>query len=233
MGRRQPLVLGQVPVEPVQLEARRQVDEALDRRGGEEVAGAVQHDAAPPEAGTVDDAHRGHAPAGGAADELQQRLPAVEGARRRRGGQLHAVRGDRQAVAVGRQLGGSDDAYVGARAGTGDGRAAVPGGVQLAGEVGGHLRERVVRDAHAQLVAEQPRARLPHHLGRLRDYRQWMPLRCRHAFLHRWSRHDSACRTGDGAMRLTLSTEHRLISAVSLAPPRRTCRRPLPRGSLG
>ena len=61
---------------------------------------------------------------------------------------------DRQAVAVGRQVGGPDDPYVGVRPGAGDRRAAVSGGVQLARKVGSHLGERVVRDAHAQLVAE-------------------------------------------------------------------------------
>src|ERR1022692_3620051 len=81
----------------------------LDELFSEEVAADVEHQAAPGEAGVVDDVDAGHGEGGVAArlafdfrrKELEQRLDAVEQARRRWGLDAYAARGDRQFVALG------------------------------------------------------------------------------------------------------------------------------------
>ena len=97
-----PLIVAEVEVQAVQLEARDQLDEAAHLVGGERVPGHVEHRAAPLEARGVDDADGRHRRAVAQLVERAGRVPqAVLGG----GGDGDDVVGGDQLVPLGAQVG--------------------------------------------------------------------------------------------------------------------------------
>ncbi|GAA2778456.1 hypothetical protein GCM10019017_24360 [Streptomyces showdoensis] len=101
------LVVGEVEVEHVELVQRQQVDVAAQVVGGLEVAGHVEHGAAPGVAGDVGDLHAGQFPAHGTPgrvgqglvrEELAHRLDSAQESRRPGRSQQHPAAAHRQAV---------------------------------------------------------------------------------------------------------------------------------------
>ena len=98
----EPLVVGEVPVERVQLHGRHAVERPLHHVERHEVARAVEHQAAPGEAGPVphDDLGQAESARRASPDELQERLHAAQDSPRLSSLEHRALRPHRQRVAL-------------------------------------------------------------------------------------------------------------------------------------
>ena len=100
-----PLVVGEVEVQPVQLVAGDELDEADDVVDADEVARHVEHRPSPLEPRDVDDVHRWQGGPGAGREQLHERATAVPQAVRRRGDDGSAVGRHQQLVPFGAEVG--------------------------------------------------------------------------------------------------------------------------------
>jgi len=149
------LVVGQVPMEGIELVHGEDVDPALDELLRKEVTRTVEHAAAPGEPGPVFDRGAGdterarpqhrRGPLRGRREELAQGLDAIEEPGRSRGADLDAVRPDVEKIALGAEPSGevleaqSDRARAGGRRGRLDGQLVSGGPAQHVAKVRGHV----------------------------------------------------------------------------------------------
>jgi hypothetical protein len=96
------LIVGQVPMEGVELVARHLVEQGFDEGHGLDVPGAVEHQAAPGEAGAIFDAYKRQALGRPAVrrQQLKQTRRAMKQTCARGGDDAHAIAGDVQAVTL-------------------------------------------------------------------------------------------------------------------------------------
>ena len=179
------LVVGQVPVEDVELVQGHRVEHALDLVHAVEVPGRIEHVAAPAKARRVLDPQRGHRGvaaglAGGGLDQLPQRDRTVVQAGRVAGDQVDVLFVDGQAVAFGGDVQGRIKREPDARGrvgGGGGGRRGhqlqAGGARQQVGELAGDLGRGRVAIAQGGIGSQAMVSRRDFDPCRHRDQRQW------------------------------------------------------------
>ncbi|MNV38825.1 hypothetical protein D3C71_1303880 [compost metagenome] len=169
------LVIGEVPVESIELLFGHRVEHALDLVQALEVAGRIEHQPAPAETRRIVDAQRRQGAVGAAGEQLRQRRRAVEQTGLGGGGNGDAIAVGAQLVAFGaglqRGVQHEADAVLAVAVPDLQGGAAavVQQGAELAGHARGHVAARPYRGAGRQLEGRPLQAL---HVGRRGNQRQ-------------------------------------------------------------